>query len=196
MRQLSRSLVAVTAALVTTATLVLTAASPASAQPSSPAGAGPFTFEAQREDHIHRQEAVLGYLAGAAGVSLAAGTALMLTDAPGFRDRDHTKQYRQSFAMLCLIYGGLNAAFVGANLAGLGQQREKLTTPWLLEADRRRQSRALAMNAGLDMIYMTLGFTLAAIDDRPIVQGMGLGIATQGGFLLGFDAAGALALTH
>jgi hypothetical protein len=177
--------------LRSTTALALTAAAALS---TTTARAQTPSFLEQREDHIHKQQAVLGYLTGAAALSLAGGTALILTDLPGFKGEP--KEYRQSFAMLCLIYGALNTAFVAANFAGLDKQRDSLTTPWLLEADRRRQSRALAGNAGLDMIYITLGFTLWATDKRPIVRGMGAGIALQGGFLLGFDGAGAVAMSR
>ena len=158
------------------------------------AHAQPPSFVAIREDHIHRQEAVLGFLTGVAGLSLAGGTALMLTDPPPFKGKP--KELRTSFAMLNLIYGVANTAFVIANFAGIGKQRDILNNALLLEWDRKRQARALAANAGLDMIYITLGLTLWATDKRPIVQGMGLGVALQGAFLLGFDGAGAMAMSR
>ncbi len=148
------------------------------------------SFVALREDHIHRQQAALGYLAAAAGLSLAGGTALFLTEPSIFSIEP--KEFRTSFAMMNLIYGVANTAFVIANFAGIDKQRETLKNAWLLQEDRYRQKRALAANAGLDMIYITLGFTLWATQKKPISRGMGLGIALQGAVLLGFDGAGAL----
>lgn len=171
------------------ASLTFSAAS-ASAQPRAPSPA----LVALREDHLRRQEAVLGYLAGAAGLSLAAGTALLFTDPPPFAGQP--PQLRQSFAAFNLVYGVANTAFVIANIAGLQGQRDRLTSAWLLAEDRRRQARALAMNGGLDMIYITLGLTLWATDRRPIAKGMGLGVALQGALLLGFDGAGALLMSR
>jgi len=152
------------------------------------------TFHALREDHIHRQQAILGALTGAAALSLAGGTALLFTEPPGFAGKP--KGFRTSFATFALIYGALNTAFVAANFAGLERQRSTLLDARLLEADRRRQTRAFAGNTGLDMIYITLGLTLWATDSRPVVQGMGASIAVQGAFLLGFDGAGALAMSR
>ena len=152
------------------------------------------SFVARREDHIHRQEALFGYLTGAAAVSLAGGAALWIWDPPGFAGKP--KEYRQSFATLALVYGALNAAFVAASFAGLGSQRDKLTTPASLDWDRRHQARIYAANAGLDMIYITLGFTLWATDKRPLVQGMGASIAVQGAFLFGLDGGGAAIMTR
>jgi hypothetical protein len=158
------------------------------------AGAETPELVALREDHIHRQQAILGYLTGAAGLSLAAGTALLFVDPPLFAGKP--SGFRQSFAAFCLVYGALNTAFVAANFAGLDKQRTVISSAPLLEQDRLHQTRAFAANAGLDMIYITLGFTLSATDNRPVVQGMGAGVALQGGFLLGFDGAGALAMSR
>ncbi|MEZ4311988.1 MAG: hypothetical protein R3F14_28510 [Polyangiaceae bacterium] len=166
----------------------LSLAFPRAARAQSP------TFLALRDDHLRRQQAVLGYLAGAAGLSLAGGAVLLATDPPPFRGKP--KEFRTSFAMLNLIYGVANTAFVIANFAGLDRQYDTVTNAKLLAWDRQRQGRALAMNAGLDMIYITLGFTLWATDNRPIVQGMGLGLALQGAVLAGFDGAGALLMTR
>lgn len=149
---------------------------------------------AQRDDHIRRQHAILGYLAGSAGLSLAGGTALLLTEPSLFAGEP--KEIRTSFAMLNLIYGAVNTAFVAASFAGIEKQRETITSPWLLAEDRRRQARALAMNGGLDMIYITLGLTLWATHPKPLARGMGLGIALQGALLLGFDGAGALLMSR
>lgn len=149
---------------------------------------------AQRDDHIRRQHAILGYLAGSAGLSLAGGTALLLTEPSLFAGEP--KELRTSFAMLNLIYGAVNTAFVAASFAGIEKQRETITSPWLLAEDRRRQARALAMNGGLDMIYITLGLTLWATHPKPLARGMGLGIALQGALLLGFDGAGALLMSR
>ncbi|MBK8251637.1 MAG: hypothetical protein IPK82_03090 [Polyangiaceae bacterium] len=158
------------------------------------AGADDRTFVALRDNHIQRQEAVLGYLAGAAGVSLAGGAALLLWEPPIFRGQP--KELRTSFAMMNLIYGVANTAFVIANFAGISSQPDTITNARLLGWDRARQGRALAMNTGLDMIYITLGFTLWATDTRSIVRGMGLGLALQGALLAGFDGAGAMLMTH
>lgn len=174
--------------------LLLATVTRARAEAPEPASALTPGFVAQREDHIRRQQAILGYLSGAAALSLAGGAALWLTDPPGFKGKP--REYRTSFATLALVYGALNTVFVAANFAGLDNQRKTLLSPALLAQDRRRQTNAFIGNTGLDMIYITLGFTLWATDKRPLVQGMGASIAVQGGFLLGFDGAGALAMSR
>jgi hypothetical protein len=131
---------------------------------------------------------------GAAGLSLAGGTALLFTEPRLFAGEP--RDFRLSFAAFNLIYGALNTAFVAANLAGIAGQREGLTNAYLLAENRRRQARALAANAGLDMIYIAFGLTLWATDKRPIVRGMGLGVALQGAVLLGFDGGGALLMSR
>ena len=149
-------------------------------------------FLERRDDHLRRQSALFGYLAGAAGVSLAAGTALWFRAPPGLEGTP--EEQRRSFAMIALIYGALNTVFAAASFAGLPSQRERLWNNQLLDWDRERQARAFAGNAALDLLYISLGVTLSATDPRPIVKGMGASIALQGGFLLGLDGGGAAAM--
>ncbi len=47
----------------------------------------------------------------------------------------------------------------------------------------------LAFNAGLDVLYIVVGLAIAArAAERPNRRGLGYGVATQGAFLLAFDA--------
>ncbi len=151
-------------------------------------------FLARREAYLHGQEALFGYLAGAAAISIAGGAALWIWDPPGFEGKP--REYRTSFATLALIYGALNTAFVAASFAGLGAQRDSIVNGEQLDWNRHHQARVYAANTGLDMIYITLGFTLWGTDPRPIVQGMGASLAVQGAFLLGLDGGGSLLMSH
>lgn len=132
-------------------------------------------------------------LGAAAALSLGGGA---WTLAYGQRSPAPDRDFWRAFGALALTYGALNAAFVGASIAGLPGQFERVSTPSLLDQYRHQQARAFAGNAGLDMIYITLGFVLWGTDARPTVRGMGASLALQGGFLLGFDGAGALLMSR
>ena len=58
-------------------------------------------------------------------------------------------------------------------------------------ADERSTLRTLfAVNAGLDVLYMTAGALLLALGKTDAVRGTGGGVLAQGGFLFAFDTAG------
>jgi len=58
-------------------------------------------------------------------------------------------------------------------------------------ADERATSRRIfAINAGLDILYVTAGALLLALGKTDTLRGTGAGILAQGGFLLAFDTAG------
>jgi hypothetical protein len=58
-------------------------------------------------------------------------------------------------------------------------------------ADERATSRRIfAINAGLDVLYVTAGALLLALGKTETLRGTGGGILAQGGFLFAFDTAG------
>ncbi|GIV19449.1 MAG: hypothetical protein KatS3mg023_1200 [Armatimonadota bacterium] len=89
-------------------------------------------------------------------------------------------------------FGGMNAAWGLVNLLiaslGLYGVMKKMRTGIVDETrEKQRLQRLLAVNAGLDVIYIAVGVALATEGKTPLWQGFGWGILLQGGFLFLFD---------
>jgi len=96
-----------------------------------------------------------------------------------------------------VIWGAVDLA-----IAGMGQRdrRRKLRAgaaedARATRAEARRLRRLLWINAGLDVLYVAVGAGLVAFGPGPVVDGHGLGVLVQGGFLLVFDVAHAATLS-
>lgn len=95
-----------------------------------------------------------------------------------------------------VVWGAVDLAIAGA---GDRDRRRKLTAgagrdPAASAAETRRLRRLLWINAGLDVLYATVGAGLVAFGTGPVVDGHGVGVLIQGGFLLVFDVAHAATL--
>lgn len=94
-----------------------------------------------------------------------------------------------------LISGAL--AWAGLRAAQRNAGEADAHTPARQAQERRRLARLLWLNAGLDVLYLAGGLTLAGAQRRkhPGGYGAGWGIALQSAALLLFDLAHALPLT-
>lgn len=95
-------------------------------------------------------------------------------------------------------WGAVNMAIAqfGNRSAARRRTEPDAYTPAVMDEERRKLSRLLWINAGLDVVYVLGGLYMAstrgATDER--WRGRGWGIVAQGGFLLAFDVVQALAL--
>lgn len=115
-------------------------------------------------------------LLGWSALSVAAGAPLAASQPPLLRGLG------QQF----IAWGAIDGAIA---LAGRWSQRRKLEQDAGHEGDIAALRRLLLVNAGLDVLYVAGGMTLAVRRGKndPYWLGVGLGIVVQGGFLLGFD---------
>lgn len=117
------------------------------------------------------------------------GTGLLLSRGDDFR-RGVGEQF--------VGWGVVNAAIAlfGWRGASRRQAKPEANTSESLAAERRKLSRLLWLNTGLDVFYVLGGWIAArsrgASDER--WRGRGVGIMVQGGFLFVFDLLNALAL--
>lgn len=139
-------------------------ATPALAEPSDDARAV-----------VREERGLMTVLAGWSLGSVAAGTVMLTSD-----DRSTRFAGLQNVA-----WGAVDVAIAGYALA-------TASVPDDASEERRRLARIFWINAALDVVYVAVGAALAVAADDPRWRGTGLGIATQGGFLLAFDTAGAL----
>jgi hypothetical protein len=106
--------------------------------------------------------------------------------------------FRHGIGEQFIGWGLVNAAIAlfGQRGADRRRQQPEANTPAALEAERRKLSRLLWLNAGLDVVYVLGGWVAmrgrGASDER--WRGRGVGIMLQGGFLFFFDVLNALAL--
>ena len=119
-------------------------------------------------------------------LSLSAGAWLFLTG----------NSFERGFGLQAFIWGFIDGGI--ALLVGRGTRTSLTSLRDLVEAGRKTRwlRRVLAVNAGLDLIYIAGGVALWLTLGRADAfnAGMGLGILVQGGFLLLFDALHALAV--
>ena len=113
-------------------------------------------------------------------VSLLAGFAAWISGDPFWR----------GFGLQAAVWGAIDGMIALFGLRGLAQ---KLTAPFDQDGTQKRTRwlrRILAVNAGLDVLYIIGGLALDLTLGRtqPFQAGMGWGIVLQGAFLLGFDS--------
>jgi len=135
----------------------------------------------------HFQRRLTAMLLTWAGLSVGAGLALGRGGAFG-------RGLGEQFAGWGLINAAIAA--IGQRGATRRQAQPETNTPVALAAERRKLSRLLWVNTGLDVVYVLGGWVAArgrgATDAR--WRGRGAGIMLQGGFLFFFDLLNALAL--
>lgn len=128
-----------------------------------------------------RHMAILGTWAGA---NLVGGTVgFALADTPEGR----------TFHAANATWNTVNAAIVGVAAVGIAK-RNKVgpLDPDALHRRHRGLRRALAVNIGLDVVYVASGLALWAVGGESNgldLRAVGQSLALQGGFLLGFDSA-------
>jgi hypothetical protein len=133
-----------------------------------------------------RQRAIGRQLGAWAAASIAAGVALILAGGP----------FGRAVGIQFVVWGAVDLA-----IAALGDRdrRRKLARgaaddPAAAAAETRRLRRLLWINAGLDVVYLAVGAALVGLGRSPVLDGHGVGVLAQGGFLLLFDALHAASL--
>lgn len=160
----------------------------------SPAGAQEFRVPlADAVRATHDEERVRAWTLFSEGAaSVAAGASLLASDDPALRGA----------GVMTLSFGAVNAALAAPWLLRL--PRDLAATPGETDlAARLRRTRAarrgaavLALNVGLDLLYVAAGVTamlLGARDNDRALEGGGAATIAQGGFLLAFDLWGWIA---
>jgi hypothetical protein len=110
---------------------------------------------------------------------VAGGALLAFADAAAAR----------AFGLQCLVWGAIDGAIALAGAVALrrAHARGAVDDPARAAPERRRLRRLLWINAGLDVGYVAVALLMLALWRTPEGLGHGLGVAVQGGFLLGFD---------
>lgn len=111
-----------------------------------------------------------------------------------------------SFGLTTAAFGAIDAGLAAGMLDLGGSRREAITAGRLgdltdpdaiLDASitrQRKSGQVFALNFGLDVAYITAGLLMfflgrAKNPDEQLLTGSGIGMITQGAFLLGFDLA-------
>lgn len=119
------------------------------------------------------------------GASVAGGAALALVGhATGSR-------FLRGFGTQTIGWGAIDAGLALGGRARAQRLRSgPPADPAAAAAEAARIRRILALNAGLDVLYVAGGLAVAAGRGRadPAARGHGLAAVVQGAFLLGFDA--------
>ena len=126
-----------------------------------------------------QQHELLGGLLGWGVGSIVIGAGLL---------GDHSPVGRQ-IGLQALTWGAIDALLAWAGRRG-ARQRSELALSDRPDPDELKAAasfeRLVAINAGLDLLYIVGGSRLARTAD-PRRRGVGLGILPQGGFLLIYD---------
>jgi hypothetical protein len=139
----------------------------------------------ERRDSLPDFEARLGRRLLAWGaLSMTGGAAL------AFVGRGTGSRFLRGFGTQTVGWGAIDGALA---LGGLARARRHRADPPVGDAaarDAARIRRILAVNAGLDVLYVAGGLAVLAGRGRTDVaaRGHGLAAVAQGAFLLGFDA--------
>ncbi|MCG8348682.1 MAG: hypothetical protein MI924_13005 [Chloroflexales bacterium] len=136
------------------------------------------------DNFFRYQQRVLGILlAWGVGNALIAPLALFRRD-----------PFWRQFGMQAFTWGAIDAALAVSGRRSAAHKAEQHERDELSAADARREAaqfrRILLVNAGLDVLYVASGlWTARRFRDRRDRQGIGMGIAVQGAFLLVYDVA-------
>ena len=144
----------------------------------------------ERDRFMDQRNGGVAVLAGWSAVSLVGGT-LFLIDPPWLPEVAPTSTERRAFGIATLSFAAVNAAFVVSGLVNTTSLERSLVTLPDVVNERRSGATFFAVNAGLDMLYIAGGAMLAQ-SETPVLRGLGAGVLTQGGFLIGFDVTSAM----
>lgn len=138
------------------------------------------TATAARDSFVRDQRNQMTVLGAFALGSVAAGVPMLSSSQPEVR----------AAGVQNVAWGAIDGAIalvalIATNRASSEQQSAAY---W---ADERAVSRRIfAVNAALDILYVTTGALLLALGKTETLRGTGGGILAQGGFLFAFDTAG------
>ncbi len=151
-------------------------------------------FQAQRDHFMRQRNGVVGTLGAWSALSLVGGTLITLD--PAWLPRvAPTRIERRAFGVATLSFAVVNSVFAIVGAANSSALRRSLGDPAALAHERHAGGSFFAVNAGLDMLYISAGALLFR-NTSPMWRGFGAGVMSQGGFLLGFDVSAALLYRH
>jgi hypothetical protein len=168
----------------------LTVASSARADPPGPLLAplppAPDPAAARARDaFLAEQRSAMGMLSGWAATSILTGGALLATGGDA---------YTRAIGIQNIAWGAVDGIIAGLAYRGMARQSslEKPVSYWAEE--RRKMRNLFLINAGLDVLYIAAGATLAGLGKTDTLRGSGAGVVLQGSFLFVFDAASGFSL--
>jgi hypothetical protein len=125
------------------------------------------------------QHRALGWLLGWGAASVVIGAGLAANRQPELRQ----------VGLQAIGWGVIDAALaLNGRRAARAKQQLAATTP-TVERETTRFQQIVAVNAGLDLLYIIGGWRLIqTAGQRPQRRGMGIGIVVQGLFLLIYDS--------
>ena len=127
------------------------------------------------------QHRALGWLLGWGAGSVVVGAGLVTACRADLRQ----------IGLQAIGWGAVDAALAlnGRRAARARQRQELAATAPAVEREAARFQQIVAVNAGLDLLYIAGGWWLAqTAGQRPQRRGLGLGIVVQGLFLLIYDS--------
>jgi hypothetical protein len=151
-------------------------------------------FLQQRDRFMAQRNGVVGVLGAWTAVSLVGGTLITL-DPPWLPPVAPTRLERRAFGIATLSFAIVNSVFALIGATQTSALRGSLTDFPSLMHERHTGGSFFAVNAGLDMLYISAGALLFR-SATPMLRGFGAGVLAQGGFLIGFDTSSALIYRH
>lgn len=133
----------------------------------------------------------LRLLIGWALLSIALGGVGLVVGALG-EARSGGEAFLGALSLQFLVWGLINATLAGLGLRQVAR-REDVPLPVENELARRERAvRVLRLNAGLDLLWLSIGVALLLLawplrEQAATLVGHGVGVVLQGGFLLVFD---------
>ncbi|MEO7328160.1 MAG: hypothetical protein ABI193_06260, partial [Minicystis sp.] len=109
-------------------------------------------------------------------------------EAEGLPQVAPTRVERRAFGIATLSFALVNSIFGVVGLTQTAALRRSLGDLPALAHERHAGGSFFAVNAGLDMLYISAGALLFR-STTPMLRGFGAGVLAQGGFLLGFDSS-------
>lgn len=156
--------------------------------------APPASFVEQRDRFMAQRNGVVGVLGAWSAVSVLGG-ALLTLDPPWMPQVAATRVERRAFGIATLSFALVNSVFAIVGASQTSSLRSSLTDIPSLVHERHVGGSFFAVNAGLDMLYISAGALLFQ-SATPMLRGFGAGVLSQGGFLIGFDTSSALIYRH
>ena len=144
------------------------------------------TPEEARDAFVHDQRNLMTVLGVYSLSSMAVGGAMLASSQPEVR----------AAGVQNLAWGAVDGAIALVALVGVNKlsHDDRSAAYW---ADERSTTRTIfAVNAGLDVLYITTGALLLALGKTDFVRGTGGGVLAQGGFLFAFDTSAAFVMAR
>ncbi|MFO0755908.1 MAG: hypothetical protein U0359_05430 [Byssovorax sp.] len=147
-------------------------------------------FAAERDRFMLSRNTIVTTLGVWSAASLVGG-ALFTLDPPWMPKVAPSRAERRGFGVMTLSFAIVNSVFAVAGALGTSSLRRSLVDRPALDHERHAGGSFFAVNAGLDMLYITAG-ALMFQRKTPWLRGFGMGALSQGGFLIGFDVSSAM----